>query len=476
MKSQMTIGKKFGLTSAALILLAAVLGFVALRGLTEIAACVHSLSVEALDGVSTSTKVESALLEMRGDILRHIGSSDDAEMRAMESQIDALKQKINTDLTAVEGSISNDQNREIIAKIRPSIDRYYQLWDQVRPISRESKNVEAFRMYVAGAPIFNAAKEAVQAETDFNRQLGKTEAAAAESVQSRIRSFIWLVLGISLVTGGGLTFFIMRGINNALLRAVTELQEGTVQVAAAAGQVASSSQHLAQGSSEQAASLEETSSAAQEINSMASQNTGNTGTAAGLMATSLQGFTETNESLQQMVGAMEEINMSSSKISKIIKVIDEISFQTNILALNAAVEAARAGEAGLGFAVVADEVRNLSQRCAQAAKDTASLIEESVALSVGGKTKLDRVVEGIAVISGHAAKVKDLMDEVNQSSREQAKGIQQVSQAISQMEQVTQTTAANAEEGASAAEELNAQTETVKEVVVRLRAMVRAGE
>ena len=194
------------------------------------------------------------------------------------------------------------------------------------------------------------------------------------------------------------------------------------------------------------------------------------------MTQSEQKFVETNQSLDQMVVAMGEINTQSDKISKIIKVIDEIAFQTNILALNAAVEAARAGEAGMGFAVVADEVRNLAQRCAQAAKDTAALIEESIAKSNEGKVKVDQVAEAIRAITEQAAKVKTLVDEVNLGSQEQARGIEQIGKAIAQMEQVTQETAASAEESASAAEELTAQSESLKDIVERLTAMVDGDE
>jgi len=185
---------------------------------------------------------------------------------------------------------------------------------------------------------------------------------------------------------------------------------------------------------------------------------------------------DANRKLEQMVGSMKDINSSSDKISKIIKVIDEIAFQTNILALNAAVEAARAGEAGMGFAVVADEVRNLAQRCAQAAKDTAGLIEESIAKSTEGSAKLDQVAEAIRSITENATQVKTLVDEVNLGSQEQARGIEQVAKAISQMEQVTQKTAANAEESASAGEELSAQAETLRGIVERLTEMVGGGE
>ena len=209
---------------------------------------------------------------------------------------------------------------------------------------------------------------------------------------------------------------------------------------------------------------------------MARKNAENSQAANGLVTQSQQKFTETNRSLETMVVAMSDIKASSDKVAKIIKVIDEIAFQTNILALNAAVEAARAGEAGMGFAVVADEVRNLAQRCAQAAKDTAALIEESIVKSNDGKTKVDQVAVAIRAITEESAKVKTLVDEVSLGSQEQTRGIEQVAKALTQMEQVTQQSAANAEESAAAAEELTAQASTLMEVVGALSAMVGGAE
>ena len=181
---------------------------------------------------------------------------------------------------------------------------------------------------------------------------------------------------------------------------------------------------------------------------------------------------ETNRRLEEMLASMREINTSSEKISKIIKVIDEIAFQTNILALNAAVEAARAGEAGMGFAVVADEVRNLAQRCAQAARDTAELIEESIQRTAEGKNKLDGVVGAVTQVVENAGKVKILANEVNVGSQEQARGIEQISRTVAQMQQLTQSTAASAEEGASAGEEMSAQAAALTHTVQQLHKLL----
>jgi methyl-accepting chemotaxis protein len=229
---------------------------------------------------------------------------------------------------------------------------------------------------------------------------------------------------------------------------------------------------LAQGSSEQAASLEETSASSEQITAMTRKNAENSATAATLMTDVDQRVIEGNRTLGEMVQSMQEITGSSDKISKIIKVIDEIAFQTNILALNAAVEAARAGEAGMGFAVVADEVRSLAQRSAQAAKDTSALIAESIAKSNQGSTRLERVAEVIRAITESTVKVKTLVDEVNLGSQEQARGIEQISKAIAQMDQVTQGTAASAEEGASASQQLSAQAEAMGHAVRKLSRMV----
>ncbi|WP_263376062.1 HAMP domain-containing methyl-accepting chemotaxis protein [Granulicella aggregans] len=320
------------------------------------------------------------------------------------------------------------------------------------------------------SPISDAGDEISQAQYKFAVKVGEDDIAMIPT--ARNVGIFMIVLGLGVGCG---IVWVVRGINVILQSSILELSDGAEQVATAAGQVSSSSQSLAQGASEQAASLEETSASSEEINSMARKNTDNSRSTAELLSRSQDKVNQANRFLEDMVVSMDLITESSGKISKIIKVIDEIAFQTNILALNAAVEAARAGEAGMGFAVVADEVRSLAQRSAQAAKDTATLIEDSITRSNEGKGKVDQVALAIRAVTEDSLKVKVMVDEVSLGSEEQSRGIDQIGRAIGQMEQVTQTNAASAEESAAAAEELSSQSETLKDVIGRLQEMVGGG-
>jgi methyl-accepting chemotaxis protein len=271
------------------------------------------------------------------------------------------------------------------------------------------------------------------------------------------------------LSGTVIALFMMRGASSELRRIASAMWRESDEIAGASHDVASSSQFAAQGASEQAATLEQTSASLAEITSLTRKNAESMQAAAGLVGETNRLVEDANRNLEAMVGSMKEINTSSEKISKIIRVIDEIAFQTNILALNAAVEAARAGEAGMGFAVVADEVRNLAQRSAQAAKDTALLIEESIAKSNAGSAKLDQVAESVRKITGRAAQVKTLVDNVDGASQQQARGIEQIAAAAGQMEQVTQKSAASAERTASAGEQLAAHAQGLTALVQKLR-------
>jgi methyl-accepting chemotaxis protein/methyl-accepting chemotaxis protein-1 (serine sensor receptor) len=303
-----------------------------------------------------------------------------------------------------------------------------------------------------------------------NRDLALVSAAsAAKSARSSWLTIILLLVAFGVGAG---VFWIVRHAGASLRELAASLAESAERVSGAAGQVSGSSQSLADGASQQAASLEETSASTEEILSITRQNADHALQVAGLMQQSADGASAVNHSLDRMVEQMKEIGNSSNKIARIIKVIDEIAFQTNILALNAAVEAARAGEAGLGFAVVADEVRNLAQRCAQAARDTAGLIEDSISTSRDGNSRLDQMAVSVRAMTENATRVKSLVDEVNLGSQEQTRGMEQIARAIVQMENVTQRTAASAEEGASNGSELTSHAQALRSLVHEMREMV----
>ncbi|HWC00115.1 MAG TPA: methyl-accepting chemotaxis protein, partial [Bryobacteraceae bacterium] len=305
-----------------------------------------------------------------------------------------------------------------------------QQFDVVQKTSEEKVMPRALEIS-AGAERFLAAE---------SRNMS-TSAQSAGSTARTSYLVVFALIGLGFAVGL-VVLGTVRNINRVLRRLSAEMAEGAAQVSSSAVQVSTASQALAQAASEQAASLEETAASSHELAAMTHKNMESSESAARYVAEGDESVSGANRTLEDMVGSMQQIAASSGKISKIIKVIDEIAFQTNILALNAAVEAARAGAAGMGFAVVADEVRNLAQRCAAAARDTAGLIEESIATSNGGKAKLGNVVTAIRSITTSSGKIRQLVGEVDQGSREQARSIEQISAAIAQMERVTQNTAA----------------------------------
>ena len=291
-----------------------------------------------------------------------------------------------------------------------------------------------------------------------------------------IRNMTLLVGGISLAVAIGLILAFSRGITIPINRIIQNLNDGADQVASSSDEIAKGGQSLASGASEQAAAIEETSSSLEEMSAMTKQNAHNADIANGLMKDTNSVVQETNGSMSELTASMQEIIMASEETSKIIKTIDEIAFQTNLLALNAAVEAARAGDSGAGFAVVADEVRNLAMRSAEAAKNTAELIEDTVKKVSHGSGIVAQAFNAFKRVEENAAKVEELIAELSSASKEQAQGVGQINQAVAEMDKVVQMNAANAEESASAGEEMNTQAVQMKSIVDDLLILIRGGE
>lgn len=467
MKKRMTLGKELMASFAAMLVLSMLLGAFAIVGPGELQRILETQVNTSARKTDLIGQLTTSLAEMKGSrqFLLAATAADTSGAEQERQVVKTSSVRVDRLLADIEPLLSEARGQQLFHTLRDA----HQSW-----VNRHQDLTQRCNScHTAGATGTETGKlERVAAElAQMQRQ---SLEAASGVVRTRVSTTRWVAVGLEVLclVVCAVVLYVVRRSTKSLRKTAGLLSEASEQAAAATRQVTDANVVLERSAAEQSRSVETTSTTAEELAAMTQRNAEHSRQSSALMARVAEGVQSANSTLRGLNVSMDEIAASSSKISGIIKVIDGIAFQTNILALNAAVEAARAGEAGLGFAVVASEVRNLAQRSAQAAKDTAGLIEESVARSLEGKTRLDEVIKSVQEITERSAEVEKLVEGVNVGSQEQAQGIEEIARAVRQMEQHVHQLSESVGGLALAGEQMSSQTANVENGVSRLRRLV----
>jgi len=478
MRSRMNLTRKLTAGFAAILGLSLVLSVSSLTSISALRREIDNIADHQAAMVDLAGQISTGAAEMlrleNGIILRLILQDQDRADRYKRA-FEETSANTTRALARMEQMRAGDQGRDLLGRLRSGFEN----WDSLH---RQMTGMLDAQQFDAAQKIMG--EKIVPAGEEMERTAGETVSSVREALSqsrqaadSRQSANFWIqvmLMALSLVVGMAILLGVRR-VAVGLRDLVGKIDQAVDQVTVSAAQVSDASRVLAEGASEQASALGNTAATGDQITAMTRRNLDDTRAVAESMREAEANVGRMTAASDQMSASMQQINRSSEKIARIIKVIDEIAFQTNILALNAAVEAARAGEAGMGFAVVAGEVRNLAQRSAQAAQDTTALIEESIAKSSDGAAKLEQVAQAIRLSNDISLKVKGLVDGVAAASQEQARGIEEISRAVARMEEVTQRTAASAEQSAAASEDMSARSRDIKEAVAELVEVVGGG-
>jgi len=499
------ISKKLFLSFGAVLALTLVLGVVTIASMGRLNAASNLLSSQSLPSMRYILALKSALNTTRRYEMEQLLATDPARVDKYDEMIARMVAKVDKLQGQFQGTITNGEDRQLLAQLVAVRADYAVERARMVELRKQGRRDEvlaiaegrSFKLINQSADVIDKIAQRTQDQGDAN-----SDAAEAQYLSARNQAIALLaasiVIGMLLaawvarivsrplqhavdvarrVADGDLTADVrvtsrdesgqlmaaLRHMNDSLQRLVGQVRGSTDTIATASSQIAAGNQDLSSRTEQQASSLEETASSMEELTATVKQNADNARQAKGLALSASQIAVKGGDVVGQVVGTMASINASSKKIVDIIAVIDGIAFQTNILALNAAVEAARAGEQGRGFAVVASEVRNLAQRSAAAAKDIKVLIDDSVATVGAGTALVDQAGATMGDIVASITRVADIVSEITAASQEQSAGIEQVNQAITQMDQVTQQNAALVEEAAAAAESMQEQAAALSE-------------